>query len=89
MKSLTKSRIISTLFLVFKLFRVGHCSDTLVKGFCGHPGIPFRSQFSPIQNSYNEGETVLYTCDDYISLKQYRKCLNGKWTGLNAICGKY
>ena len=56
--------------------------------FCNDPGRPFRSQISPIQRTYTEGETVQYTCDEFISLKQFRKCVRGKWEGDVPICGK-
>ncbi|XP_054165096.1 uncharacterized protein LOC128962718 [Oppia nitens] len=57
-------------------------------GYCGDPGKPSKSELTPTQTIYSEGETVVYKCLDYISLKQYRKCVKGKWMGKHAVCGK-
>jgi hypothetical protein len=82
-------KLILFLILILKPIKEIDCSSILVTGFCSDPGRPLRSQLSPHQITYSEEETIVYKCDDYISLKQFRKCVKGKWTGLNAVCGKY
>lgn len=59
-----------------------------VLSFCNSPGRAPRSQLSPVQLTYLENDQVQYTCDEYISLKQYRKCVRGQWEGDTPICGK-
>ncbi|XP_075680649.1 uncharacterized protein LOC113797336 isoform X2 [Dermatophagoides pteronyssinus] len=58
-----------------------------VIAYCKDPGRPPKSQISPVQLTYVEDEQVQYTCDEFISLKQYRKCLKGKWYGEMPLCG--
>ncbi|KAJ6220775.1 hypothetical protein RDWZM_006587 [Blomia tropicalis] len=58
-----------------------------VSSYCNDPGQPFKSKYTPVQKIYTDGETVEYTCDEYISLKQYRKCVHGHWEGDTPICG--
>ncbi|OTF72643.1 hypothetical protein BLA29_002684, partial [Euroglyphus maynei] len=58
-----------------------------VIAYCNDPGRPPKSQISPVQLTYVENEQVQYTCDEFISLKQYRKCLKGKWHGEMPLCG--
>jgi hypothetical protein len=77
------------LILTLKSIKEINCSSISVTGFCGDPGRPLRSQLSPDQITYSEEEPIVYKCDDYISLKQFRKCVKGKWTARNAVCGKY
>lgn len=59
-----------------------------VASFCQDPGLPFKSRLSPIQSYYVDGERVTYTCENFISLKQYRTCKKGEWVGEVPICGK-
>lgn len=56
--------------------------------YCNDPGRPTKSQISPVQLTYVEDEQVQYTCDEFISLKQYRKCSKGKWLNEMPLCGK-
>ena len=58
-----------------------------VTGYCGDPGLPERSKRIPDQNLYNEDEKITYSCEDHISLKQFKQCLKGKWRGEHPICG--
>ncbi|KAH9407645.1 hypothetical protein TYRP_012467, partial [Tyrophagus putrescentiae] len=55
--------------------------------FCNDPGKAYKSQISPVQLMYTDGESVVYTCDEFISLKQRRKCVHGKWEGETPVCG--
>jgi hypothetical protein len=89
MKSFIEMKEILFLILILKSIKEIDCSSILVSGFCSDPGRPFRSQLSPDQITYSEEETIVYKCDDYISLKQFRKCVKGKWTTPNAVCGNY
>ena len=63
-------------------------TTTEIISYCNDPGRPTKSQISPVQVTYTEGETVVYSCDNFVSLKQYRKCVNGRWQGEIPICGK-
>lgn len=60
-----------------------------VLSFCNDPGRPYHSSISPVQLTYSENEQVMYTCDDFISLKQYKKCVKGQWQGDMPICGGF
>ena len=62
--------------------------DIEITSFCNDPGKPAKSQISPVQLTYTDGDRVVYTCDNFISLKQYKKCIDGKWHGDTPICGK-
>lgn len=42
---------------------------------------------SPVQPIYRDGDQVEYACNNFISLKQHRKCWHGKWTGGMPVCG--
>ena len=73
--------------LIIYIFGTLSATDLVVKGLCGDPGMPERSTLSSQQNTYNENETVVYRCDEFISLGQSRKCVRGKWRGKSAVCG--
>lgn len=60
-----------------------------VVSFCNGPGRPPKSQLTPNQLIYLGNEQVSYSCDNFISLKQYRKCIKGKWTGDFPLCGTF
>lgn len=60
-----------------------------IVSFCNDPGKAFKSQISPVQLMYTDGESVVYTCDEFISLKQRRKCVHGKWQGETPVCGEF
>ncbi|KPM03130.1 hypothetical protein QR98_0015600 [Sarcoptes scabiei] len=58
-----------------------------VNAACKDPGRPPQSVLSPLQSDYSENEQVVYTCNQFISLRQFRKCSKGKWEGDVPICG--
>jgi hypothetical protein len=75
------------IILVLSLIKQISCSPKL-SAVCGDPGRPVGSQVTPIQTIYNENDSIVYKCDDYITIKYTKKCVKGKWIGMDAICGK-
>ena len=75
--------------LIFKLvFVYINCVNSYeINGFCGRPEKPFNSKLIPDKQYYKEGEEVTFQCNQYWNHLQKKRCIKGKWIGMQFRCG--
>ena len=74
-------------FLNFLLIQLNSVDSYEINGFCGRPEKPLNSRLIPDKFQYNEGEEVTFQCNQYWNHLQKKKCIKGKWIGMQFRCG--
>jgi len=82
-----------SLSLIIILCVLNSSSPARITSRCGKPGLPPQSKLrhiSPETTRFDDNETVNFVCpeNEFPHRGQTKKCVNGRWIGKQAKCGK-